>query len=43
MGVILRPVANYGMPDWVRVTIGTDVQNRLAIGAFTKLKKNKKA
>jgi len=43
MGVILRPVANYGMPDWVRVTIGTEAQNRLAVQAFTKLKKNKKA
>jgi histidinol-phosphate aminotransferase len=42
MGVILRPIANYGMPDWVRVTIGTDAQNRTAIAALQKLKKNKK-
>jgi histidinol-phosphate aminotransferase len=42
MGVILRPVANYGMPDWVRVTIGTEAQNRIAIASVSKLKKNKK-
>jgi histidinol-phosphate aminotransferase len=43
MGVILRPVANYGMPDWVRVTIGTEAQNNLAVRAFQRLKKNKNA
>jgi len=42
MGLILRPIANYGMPDWVRVTIGTEVQNRAAVRAFKALKKNKK-
>jgi histidinol-phosphate aminotransferase len=43
MGLILRPVANYGMPDWVRVTVGTEAQNRVAIRALKALKKNKKA
>ena len=42
MGLILRPIANYGMPDWVRVTIGTEAQNRVAVRAFKTLKKNKK-
>jgi histidinol-phosphate aminotransferase len=27
MGVIVRPVASYGMPDYLRVTIGTESEN----------------
>ncbi len=27
-GVIVRPIANYGMPDFLRVTIGTEDENR---------------
>lgn len=26
-GVIVRPIANYGMPEWLRVTIGTEAEN----------------
>jgi histidinol-phosphate aminotransferase len=26
-GVIVRPLAGYGMPEWLRVTIGTEVEN----------------
>ena len=26
-GVIVRPIANYGMPDFLRVTIGSDDEN----------------
>jgi histidinol-phosphate aminotransferase len=26
-GVIVRPVKSYGMPEWVRVTVGTHAQN----------------
>jgi histidinol-phosphate aminotransferase len=26
-GVIVRPVANYGLPDWVRVTVGLPEEN----------------
>jgi histidinol-phosphate aminotransferase len=26
-GVIVRPVANYAMPEYLRVTIGTQQQN----------------
>jgi len=37
MGVIFRPVANYGMPDWLRVTIGTPAQNAVAEKVFQKL------
>jgi histidinol-phosphate aminotransferase len=39
LGVIFRPVANYGLPDWLRVTIGTPSQNRVAQRAFSSLKK----
>lgn len=27
-GVIVRPVANYGLPEWLRVSIGTEEENR---------------
>jgi histidinol-phosphate aminotransferase len=26
-GVIVRPIAGYGMPEWLRVTIGTEAEN----------------
>lgn len=26
-GIIVRPVASYGLPEWVRVTVGTQEQN----------------
>jgi len=26
-GVIVRPVKSYGMPEWIRVTVGTPAQN----------------
>lgn len=33
-GVIVRPVANYEMPEYIRVSIGTDVENALFITAL---------
>jgi len=39
LGLIFRPVVNYGMPEWLRVSIGTPVQNKAAIKAFEKLRK----
>jgi histidinol-phosphate aminotransferase len=30
-GIILRPVAGYGLPDCLRMTVGTEEQNRLAV------------
>ncbi len=30
-GVILRQVGNYGLPDCLRMTVGTEEQNRLAV------------
>ncbi len=31
-GVIVRPVRGYGLPEWVRVTVGTKVQNERLLG-----------
>lgn len=35
VGVIVRPLAPYGMPEWVRVTIGLPEQNQVALEALT--------
>jgi histidinol-phosphate aminotransferase len=26
-GIIVRPVKSYGLPEWIRVTVGTPAQN----------------
>ena len=36
-GVIVRPVANYEMPEYLRITIGTDNENRRFISALQKV------
>ena len=36
-GVIVRPVANYEMPEYLRVTIGTEEENNRFIAALTKV------
>jgi histidinol-phosphate aminotransferase len=33
-GVIVRPVANYGMPEYLRVTVGTPAQNERFLAAL---------
>ena len=33
-GVIVRPVANYGLPQWLRVTIGLPEENDRFIAAL---------
>ncbi len=33
-GVIVRPVANYNMPDYLRITIGTQEQNQRFVSAL---------
>jgi histidinol-phosphate aminotransferase len=33
-GVIVRPIAGYGLPDWLRVTIGTQAQNERFLTAL---------
>ncbi len=36
-GVIVRPVASYGMPAWVRVTVGTKGQNERLLAGLAEL------
>ena len=35
-GIILRGVANYGLPDALRMTVGSEEQNRLAVSLLQK-------
>jgi histidinol-phosphate aminotransferase len=34
-GIILRPVAAYGLPNALRMTLGTEEENRAAVAALT--------
>ncbi len=36
-GVIVRPIANYGMPDYLRVSIGTESENKTFLTALAKV------
>ena len=36
-GVIVRPVANYGMPEYLRVTVGTDEENQVFLKCLKKI------
>jgi len=36
-GVIVRPIANYGLPDHLRVTIGTEIENRVFLSALDRV------
>lgn len=35
-GVIVRPVGNYGLPQWLRITIGLPEENEAFIAALEK-------
>jgi histidinol-phosphate aminotransferase len=35
-GVIVRPVAGYGLPEWLRVSIGLPEENRIFVAALKK-------
>ncbi len=35
-GVIVRPIGGYGLPDWLRVTIGTEPENARFLDALEK-------
>lgn len=37
LGVIIRPGTGYGMKDWIRVTVGTEEENRIFADALTDL------
>jgi histidinol-phosphate/aromatic aminotransferase/cobyric acid decarboxylase-like protein len=36
-GVIVRPVANYGMPNHLRITVGLPAENTRLLEALTKV------
>ncbi len=36
LGVIVRPIAGYGLPEWLRVTIGTEGENGRFLDALEK-------
>lgn len=36
LGVIVRPIANYDMPDWLRVSIGLESENAKFLSALTR-------
>jgi histidinol-phosphate aminotransferase len=36
LGVIIRPIANYDMPDWLRVSIGLESENAKFLSALEK-------
>jgi histidinol-phosphate aminotransferase len=33
-GIIVRPVANYALPEWLRVTVGVGAENRRFLDAL---------
>jgi len=37
LGVIIRPVANYKLPEWIRITVGTAEQNEHCISCLKKV------
>jgi histidinol-phosphate aminotransferase len=41
LGVIIRPVDNYGLPEWVRISIGTPRENQRCLKALKKVLKKK--
>jgi histidinol-phosphate aminotransferase len=36
-GVIVRPVANYGLPEWLRVTVGLPQENERFLAALAEV------
>lgn len=36
-GIIVRPLKSYGLPDWLRVTVGTADENKKFINSLTKI------
>jgi histidinol-phosphate aminotransferase len=37
LGVIVRPIANYDMPDWLRVSIGLEAENEKFLSALRQI------
>jgi histidinol-phosphate aminotransferase len=36
-GIVVRPVANYGLPEWIRVTVGLPQENAAFVAALREL------
>ena len=36
-GIIVRPVGNYGLPQWLRISIGLPEENAAFINAFREI------
>ena len=36
-GIIVRPVGNYGLPQWLRISIGLPEENEAFIAALKKI------
>ncbi len=36
-GIIVRPVAGYGLPEWLRISVGTAEENNMLIRALTEV------
>jgi histidinol-phosphate aminotransferase len=32
--IIVRPIKNYGLPEWIRISVGTMKQNKKCIAAM---------
>jgi histidinol-phosphate aminotransferase len=41
-GVIVRPVGNYGLPQWLRISIGLPHENAAFLDAFAQILKDEK-
>lgn len=41
-GVIVRPVGNYGLPQWLRISIGLPQENAVFLDAFAQILKDEK-
>ena len=37
--IIVRPINNYGLPEWVRISVGTMEQNQRCIAALKEILK----
>jgi histidinol-phosphate aminotransferase len=36
-GVIVRPLAGYQLPEWIRISAGTPEENKRCIGALSEI------
>jgi histidinol-phosphate aminotransferase len=36
-GVIVRPIGNYGMPEWLRVSVGLAGENRIFLETLARV------